>query len=238
MRGMPRLYFDLSQIELRMIAYYTGDPIMVDTYLKGGDIHRRTQAEIGSLLGGEPIKRRPAKIINFGISYGLSEMGLSRQAKISETDAASFMNAFLTRYQGVVKYRKEFWYNMRFQGNQFANKFGRRRYIPAISSDIGRVRARAERQAFGGLIQGTAADLMKEIIVRIHKWLKAMEIPARLVSTVHDEVWIDCPASYLVQVAPKVKSFMETFPEFWPIPIVADGSYSTTNWAEKHDLPT
>ncbi len=234
--GMPRLYFDYSQIELRMIAWYTRDPIMVETYLQGGDIHERTQHEIGAMLGTAPIKRRPAKVINFGISYCMGEKGLSRQAKIPIQLAKRFMSAFLSRYPQVVKYRQSFWHQCRLQGNQFTNIFGRRRWLPNLSNGEQWQINRAERQAFGSLIQGTAAELNKESLVRLHQWIRSEGLPIRLVSTVHDDIWLDCPQELVAYAHPRIKQIMEHYPEFAPIPTPVDGQYSTTNWAEKADL--
>ena len=237
-RVMPRLYFDYSQIELRVMAYYTRDPIMVETYQTGGDIHSRTAREVGSLLTGEPIPRRPAKVINFGLSYCMSALGLARNAKISQEEAEKFLDAFFQRYRGIESYRETFWTKCRFQNNSFVNMFGRPRRIPNLTDQRGWARRRAERQAFGTLIQGTAAQLTKESITRVHQWLKSRpDIDARLVSTVHDEIWLDVDPSCLTVVVPKVKQLMESFPEFGDIPIVVDGQYSTTNWAEKVSLP-
>jgi DNA polymerase-1 len=234
---MPRLYYDFSQIELRVLSHYTKDPIMVETYLRNGDIHHRTQVEVGALVGGEPIPRRAAKVINFGLSYCMSAGGLSRQAGIPIDDAERFLNAFFERYARVALYRKAFWAKVRSHGNQFQNMFGRPRRLPDLSSEIGWQRKRAERQAFGTLIQGTAAELTKISIVRIHQWLKETGLPAKLVSTVHDEIWIDCDTSCLTRVAPQIKRLMEDFPEFHPIPILVDAKYSDTDWSNKKPLP-
>lgn len=236
-RTMPRLLFDYSQIELRCIAHYTKDPIMVETYLEGGDIHARTQCEVGSLLTGEPVPRRLAKIVAFGLSYCMTAAGLSRQSGMGMGESEQFLDAFFQRYRGVATYRDVFWAKVRSQRNQFTNMFGRPRRVPGLTSTVGWQRRRAERQAFGTLIQGTAAQLTKEGIVRIHKWLQQSGIDAHLVSTVHDEVWLDTDPSCLTVVVPKVKQLMEDFPEFHPIPIVVDGQYTVTNWAEKQDLP-
>lgn len=238
---LVRLYYDYSQVELRMIAWYTGDPIMVQTYIEDGDIHLRTQHEIGQVLGRGPIKRRPAKVINFGLSYGLSAIGLSRQAKISESDANKFMNAFLNRYFQVVKYREWFWHRCRAQGCQFTNYYGRPRRLPelALSKEHKETRWRrrsAERRSFGSLIQGTAADLMKESMVRLHSWIKANNLPLWLAGNEHDSVWIDGPKALVREVDPQIRAIMQDAPQFAPIPIVVDGQISETNWCEKREL--
>lgn len=232
----PRLFLDYSQIELRMIAYYTRDPIMLDTYAKGGDIHDRTAKEVGALIDGNPLPRRVAKVVNFGISYCLTPMGLARQAGISLDQADLFLTRFLERYGGIPRYREHFWQQCRLAGNRFSNAFGRPRYLPDLMSQKDWERSRAERRAFGTLIQGTAAELTKQSLVWIHQFLKSRRSGARLVSTVHDEIWIDCPIGHVWDLYPSIKTLMERYPKFDPIPILVDGQITHTNWAEKRPI--
>jgi len=227
-----RVLCDFSQIELRVLAYYSRDPIMVDAYITGEDLHDRTAKEVGALLGHE-CERRVAKITNFGISYGLSEKGLAAQAKISEADASIFMRAFFQRYAGITAFRQELCAKARREGNQWSSLFGRTRRIPDLASDVFWKRKRAERQMIGSAIQGTAAELTKESLVRIADWLVAEKIPALLVNTVHDEIQIDTPRECLTQVVKNCKRLMEAFPEFHPIPIIAESSVSFQTWADK-----
>lgn len=225
---VPRIIIDYSQIELRVLAYYSGDPIMREVYRQGGDIHKRTAEEVG-------VDRRTAKVINFGLSYCLTAQGLARQVKMDVKDAEQFMARFFQRYHGIASFREYFWSKVRSQGGQFSNLFGRVRHVPEILSFQNWERSRAERQAIGTLIQGTAAELTKESLVRIHRWLKAEKIPAQLVSTVHDELWIDTDVSRFADVAMGAKRLMEDFPDFDPVPITVSGFYTTTNWAEKKE---
>lgn len=225
----PRLILDYSQIELRVIAFYSKDPIMTDVYLTGGDIHKRTAAEVG-------VPRRVAKVINFGISYGLTPMGMSRQVGVTVEEAEKFMRTFEERYQGLVKFRLKFWAEVARNGGQFSNRFGRTRRVPEINSYREWERGRAQRQAIATLIQGTAAELTKEALVRIHDWIQQSKAPAALVSTVHDELWIDTDVQSLVEVGKAAKRLMEDFSEFQPIPITVSGSYTVTNWAEKKEI--
>lgn len=224
----PRLILDYSQIELRVLAYYSQDPIMVENYLAGGDIHKRTADEVG-------VTRRQAKVINFGLSYGLTSVGLSRQVGISIPEAEQFMEKFFQRYKGIATFKEYFWNQVRMGSGQFSNRFGRTRRVPEINSSKDWERGRAERQAIGTLIQGTAAELTKESLVRIHAWIKAEGVPACLVSTVHDELWIDTDVDCLAHVGRNAKRLMEDFPEFEPIPITVSGAYTVTNWAEKRE---
>ena len=233
---IPRLAFDYSQIELRVLTWFSQEPNMVDAYLRNQDIHERTQDEVEKLTGRRPPRRR-AKVAVFGIVYGLTESGLARQAKISLEEAASFMDAFFHQYTSINPFRKKFWVECRMRGNGYMNPFGRTRSLPWLSSSVDWQRRSAERRLFGALIQGTAGELTKESIVRIHRWIKESGSGARLVGTIHDEISIDCPPGELTIVAPKVKQLMEDYPEFHPIPIVVNGEYSTVNWAHKYPLP-
>ncbi|OGO08174.1 MAG: hypothetical protein A2Y61_00385 [Chloroflexi bacterium RBG_13_60_13] len=233
--GWVRLFFDFSQIELRVLAFYSRDPVMVDNYIRGGDIHERTSLEV---FGSKEKKyRRIAKIINFGLSYGLSDLGLRRQAKIPLPEAAKFMATFFKRYAGVDVFRKRFWSQVRAQECQFQNLFGRPRRMPGIVNKSDYHRGRAERQAIASLIQGTAAELTKESLVRIWRRFKAEGLPAWPVNTVHDEIQVDCHVDALVSVCRAMKEEMERFPEFDPIPVVVAGDYTTDSWASKRKLP-
>lgn len=233
-----RLFFDYSQVELRVLAFYSQDPIMRDVFMRGGDIHHQTQVEVGEMMGTDPIPRRIAKVINFGLSYCLTSGGLARQAGIPEGDAVEFLNAFFLRYSRISAFRESFWEGIQAdQNSSFMNLFGRRRRLPEIMSYKDWERRRAERQAIGSLVQGTAAELTKKSLVRISDFLRAEGLPARMVNTVHDEIQIDCPVDCLTRVVKGVKELMEDFPQFSPIPIVVDGAYTTSSWADKVDLP-
>ena len=224
--GRCRLIFDYDQIELKVMAAYSRDPIMVDNYLKGGDIHKRTAEEVG-------VPRRIAKICNFGTVYGISALGLTRKANVSMEEAEGFMQKFFSTYLGIENFRKKFWQGVRMSGGVFNNIWGRARRVPEINSYRGYERGRAERQAISSLIQGTAAELTKESLVRIFEILRDRKLPAKLTSTVHDEIWVDTDVSCFAEVARLVKREMEDFSEFQPIPIKVSGKYTTTNWAEK-----
>jgi DNA polymerase-1 len=233
---MIRLYFDYSQIELRTLTWYTREPNMMDAYLSGQDIHERTRDEIEALTSRRP-SRRLAKIINFGLVYGMTAQGMARQARVSEQEAQFFLDAFFQQYVGIDPYRQHFWAQSRMRGNRCMNIFGRVRTITNLDHPVGWMRRRAERQHFGSLIQGTAGELTKESLVRIHRWIKDTGSDARLVTTIHDDIGIDSPVRELTKIVPAVRGMMEDFPEFYPIPVLVDGEYSTENWAHKHKLP-
>jgi len=234
-KGWMRQFWDYSQIELRVIAFYTQDPVMVDAYIKGEDIHSRTSMEVFGTK--EKAKRRISKVINFGLAYGMSEIGLSRQVKIPIEDAEKFLARFYDRYAGVAKFKSRFWGEVRQRGGTFRNIFGRPRRVPEINSWDNKLRGRAERQAIATLIQGTAAELTKISLVRISELIQEHGFSAQIVNTVHDEIQIDVPVEEMVEFARGVKKLMEHFPQFAPIPIVVDGEYTVESWADKKPLP-
>lgn len=166
----------------------------------------------------------------------MTETGFARQAGLSVDEAAKYLNTFFQKYHGIAELRKNFWEFCRLNGCQFLNLFGRPRRIPDLGSLSYWKRGRAERQAIGSLIQGTAAELTKESLVRIWKWAKATSSPILLVNTVHDEIQIDIPADHIVESVGAIKAMMESYPEFNPTPIVASVEYTETNWAEKKPL--
>lgn len=234
-RDRPRLFFDYSQVELRMLAFYSGDPIMREVYLSGQDIHTRTELEVFETSDGT--NRRRSKMVNFGLAFCLTYKGFARQAKIPEPEAEAFMQRFFLRYSRIEPFRREFWFRCRANGGVFRNLFGRRRYVPKLLSAQRWERGRAERQAIGALIQGTAAELTKESMVRIDRFLRSQGLDARIVLTVHDEIQLDCAAQCIPEVSRGCKRLMEHYPEFSPIPIVVDGDYTTKSWADKKSLP-
>ena len=230
-----RVFFDYSQIELRVMAFYSKDPIMVDAYLRGEDIHSRTSMEVFGTT--EKAKRRDAKILNFGLSYGMTEKGFAYQTKKPLEEAAEYMTRFFERYHGIKTFREGFWGYVRQHQCRFQNIFGRPRYLPGIISMDKWTRLRAERQAIATLIQGTAAEVTKESLVRVWQAFKTEGLEAQIVSTVHDEIQVDCQRYELMSVCRIMKGAMEAFPEFDPIPVIVNGDYTTTSWADKKALP-
>lgn len=232
--GWVRVFLDYSQVELRVLAYYSRDPVMVDAYLHNEDIHARTAKEVGAILGRE-CPRRVAKVVNFGLSYCLSEKGLASQAKLPLEEAQAFLAAFFQRYAGVANFRLELWAQARRQGNMWNNLFGRTRRVADLQATEFWRKKRAERQMVGSAIQGTAAELTKESLVRLDDWIKESGVPALLCNTVHDEIQIDTPRECLPLVVAEATKRMEAFPEFAPIPIIVDADWSDKTWADKQE---
>jgi DNA polymerase-1 len=232
---MCRLYFDYSQIELRVLAELSCDPTMIDVYVHDQDIHERTSLEVFG--NKEKSTRRQAKVINFGLSYCLSATGFSRQSKIPLEDAERHMENFFIKYPRISPYRNEFWAECRRNNNSFINVFGRPRRIPNLASPEKGFRKAAERQSIGSCIQGTAAELTKISLCRLHRWNKSTGAGIKLCSTIHDEISMDVSAKDKIEIARHVKALMEDF-SFWfrRVPIKTECEYSTTNWAEKIKL--
>jgi len=231
--GWCRGYYDYSQIELRVLAHYSQDPTMLDVYLKGGDIHARTAWEVF----GDEEKRRPAKVINFGLAYCLSAKGFARQAKIPLEDAERFMDTFFERYPNIAPFRQKFWAGVRQNGCFFQNMFGRPRRVPGIANPLDAYqRGRSERQAIGTLVQGTAAHLTKASIVRLHRWNHQHGVGLKMCSTIHDEIQVDMHQQYFLEISRSIKHMMEDFKEFHPIVPETDVEYTDTNWSEKRSI--
>lgn len=230
-----RLYFDYSQIELRVLAFYSRDPVLVEAYRTGEDIHDRTSLEVFGTK--EKAKRRLAKVINFGSTYCMSEIGYAAQIGIPINEARAHLDRFYKQYAGIASFRLKFWGEVKRNKGFFQNLFGRPRRIPEINSSEDYERTKAERQAIAAIIQGTAGELTKISLVRIGKFLEEENLPAYPVLTVHDEIQVDCHVSVMAKVVRGIKALMENFPEFDPIPIIVSVEYSTTNWAEKKKVP-
>lgn len=244
--GYTRIYIDFSQVELRVLAYYSKDPTMVAAFVNGEDIHTRTSLELFN--SKEKRWRRIAKVINFGLSYGMSAMGVMENLNatadpekgidyVTEEQAQSYLDRFHQRYPRVMGYCRELWEDMRRRRPPaFRNVFGRVRRIPELTWS-GSAGKRAERQAVASIIQGTAADIAKESMVRVGDRLEEARAAGRydgyFVLTVHDENQMDVRTEHAEQAARELKADMEFFPQFKPIDIIAEAEWSTTTWADK-----
>jgi DNA polymerase-1 len=184
------LVADYSQIELRILAHFTEDKGLIEAFEHGQDIHARTAAEVFDIPLDEvtPAQRRVAKTANFAVIYGVSAYGLSQQTELSVTDAKHFIDRYFQRYPKIKKYTEGVVEQARKDG-YVTTLFGRRRYLPEISSKNRQVREFAERTAINTPIQGTAADLIKMAMIAIDKDLSEMK--SRMVLQVHDELVFD-----------------------------------------------
>jgi len=208
--GNVLLSADYSQVELRVLAHLSQDEVLVQAFRSGEDIHERTASEVfteAQLLDRAEC-RRMAKVINFGIVYGLSAFGLSQRLGISREDAQQFIDAYFRRYCGVRAWLDRTLEEVRRSGS-VKTLFGRIRPIPDINSKDFNLRHFAERTAVNSPIQGTAADIVKIAMIRIHRALQKKGLSARILLQVHDELVIEAPESQAEETRVLVQEEME-----------------------------
>lgn len=193
--GKILLSADYSQIELRIMAHFSKDPVLTEAFKNGEDIHARTAQEVFGVgpLAQTGEHRRAAKAINFGIIYGLSPFGLAQQIGVEQKEAAQFINAYFQRYRGVKEYLDNSIAETRKSG-EARTLFGRIRPIPEINSPQVQLRNFAERTALNSPLQGTAADLIKLAMISIDRRLRDEGFEARMILQVHDELLFEAPA--------------------------------------------
>ena len=209
-KGKILLSADYSQIELRVMAHFSKDPVLVEAVRNGEDIHARTAHEdfgVGPLAQTAD-HRRAAKAINFGIIYGLSPFGLAQQLGIEQKEAAQFINAYFARYRGVKEYLDNVLAETRKTGVA-KTLFGRIRPITEITSPQVQLRNFAERTALNSPLQGTAADLIKMAMINIDRRLTEEKFEARMILQVHDELLFEAPAKESSTLQKLVKEEME-----------------------------
>jgi DNA polymerase-1 len=201
---------DYSQIELRLLAHFSRDPVLLDAFRRGEDIHARTASEV---LGVAPLlqtaeHRRAAKIINFGIVYGLSPFGLAQQLGISQKEAAQFINDYFSRLRAVKAYLDRQVDDVRRSG-ETRTLFGRMRPIHEINSPQPALRNFAERTAVNTPLQGTAADIIKLAMIELDRRLTAEGFRSRMILQVHDELLFEGPRDEMKRLGELVKPAME-----------------------------
>jgi DNA polymerase-1 len=201
---------DYSQIELRIIAHVSGDEHLADAFAREADIHRETAARVlhkapEDVTGDE---RSMAKMVNFGLAYGMSDFGLSSRAGISRADAQEFINGYFAAYTGISRYMHHIRETARDVG-YVSTLLGRRRRIPELSSSNGALRAAGERMAINMPIQGTAADIVKIAMIRMDRALREGGFAARLLLSVHDELLLETPRGEVERLIPVLREAME-----------------------------
>ena len=231
--GWYLLSADYSQIELRIFAHYSGDSAFLEAFSKGEDIHARTASEILGVPPDQvtPDMRRIAKAINFGIIYGMGPQTLSETLEIDLRSAKEYILAYYQKYQGVGRYKEASIQSAREKG-YVTTLFNRRRYLPDVLHENRVIRAEAERMAVNTPIQGTAADLIKKAMIRIHARLKKEKSKARLLLQVHDELLLEVPEEETAPIETMVKEEME---RVYPlrVPLRVDTKIGR-NWDEAH----
>ena len=190
---------DYSQIELRIMAHLSGDEGLLKAFAAGEDIHRATAAEVFGvpLDGVSSEQRRYAKVINFGLIYGMSAFGLASQLNIENSAAKQYIDLYFARYPGVKRYMDDTREQAKAQG--FVETwFGRRLWLPEINGANGMRRQAAERAAINAPMQGTAADLIKLAMIAVQDWLEKEKLATKLIMQVHDELVLEVPQGELV----------------------------------------
>ena len=219
---------DYSQIELRVLAHVANDKNMIDAFLNGEDIHRATAAQVFHMPPEmvTPLMRSRAKAVNFGIVYGIGAFSLSQDIGVSRKEASDYINAYLEHYSGVRDYMERVVAKAKDKGYS-ETIFGRRRYLPELSSSNHNMRAFGERVARNMPIQGAAADIIKLAMIRVENRLEKENLRARLILQVHDELIVEAPEEEAQQVATLLKEEMENAVQL-SVPMVADANIGKT----------
>jgi DNA polymerase I len=232
--GSTLLAADYSQVELRILAHLSGDSGLIDAFLHGADIHRSTAAEVMGIPFEEvtPDQRRRAKAVNFGIVYGQTPFGLAKQLGISREEAEEFIDRYFSRYPGVRDYIED---SLAEARDREATKtlFGRIRQIPEINSRNGMRRSMAERMAINAPIQGSAADVIKLAMIRIHDEIRRRQLRMKMVLQVHDELIFDVPDREMegeLDIADSIRKWMSGVTEL-KVPLVVDVK-TGPNWKD------
>ncbi len=224
---------DYSQIELRVFAHYSVDPVLLEAFESGEDIHTRTAAEVFDLDPKmvTPEMRRMAKTINFGIIYGMGPIKLAKELGISKKVAQAYLDNYYERYKGVKDFKEKV-VSQAVQNGYVATLLKRRRYLPNINSENGNLRGEAERAAINTPIQGTAADLIKMAMINIADRLKREDLKTKMLLQVHDELVFEVPKGELPVTSKIIKDEMEGVYRL-NIPLKVDINWGT-NWGEAH----
>ena len=227
------LAVDYSQIELRMLAHLSGDAALIESYKEGIDIHARTAAAIYGvdLDAVTSDMRRDAKVVNFGVLYGMTAFRLARDLKIPMSQARDFIDGYFGMYQGVQQFIEDTKAAAHRDG-YVETLSGRRRYIAGIDSSDRMESQMAERMAVNTPVQGSAADLIKIAMIRIQKRINEENLPLKMMLQVHDELVFECPRDQVEAMAQMVKSEMEGAMEL-KVPLVASVGFGE-NWLEAH----
>jgi DNA polymerase-1 len=231
--GWVLLSADYSQIELRLLAHLSQDPVLIESFQQGQDVHARTASELFgvSLNAVSAAQRRQAKTINFGIIYGMGALRLGRSLGIPLKTAQEYIEQYFKRYAGIKAYMDGVLLEARKCG-YVTTLLGRRRYVPDLQSKNAQLAAAAERMAVNTPIQGTAADLIKMAMVEIDKRLAKEKAPARMLLQVHDELLFEVQEQKLHKVKTLVRECMESVMEL-RVPLQVDLGVGA-NWAEAH----
>ncbi|MBP1314799.1 DNA polymerase-1 [Herbaspirillum sp. 1173] len=224
---------DYSQIELRIMAHISEDENMLKAFANNEDIHKATAAEIFGIAPEqvESEQRRYAKVINFGLIYGMSAFGLAGNLGIERSAAQMYIDKYFMRFSGVKRYMDETRLQAKARG-YVETVFGRRLWLPEINSPNGPRRQGAERAAINAPMQGTAADLIKLAMIAVQDWLESTGMKSRMIMQVHDELVLEVPQEELAVVREKLPELMKNVAEL-KVPLLAEVGIGK-NWDEAH----
>jgi len=224
---------DYSQIELRIMAHISRDPSLLKAFAEGADIHRATAAEIFGVAPEELTseQRRYAKVINFGLIYGMSAFGLASQLGLERSAAQAYIDRYFARYPGVADYMQRTREQAKQQG-YVETVFGRRLWLPEIHSPNGQRRQGAERAAINAPMQGTAADLIKLAMIAVQGWLAREKLATLLVMQVHDELVLEVPEGELERVKAELPGLMCNVAKL-DVPLLVEMGVGP-NWEQAH----
>jgi DNA polymerase-1 len=229
--GYKIISADYSQLELRLLAHITQDPVMLEAFQNGEDIHNRTARLVFGAKTDEELKeaRRFAKIVNFAIAYAIEPWGLSQRVGISRPEAKKVIEDYYDTYKGVRRYMEEVPVRAREHG-YVRSIYGRIRPLPGINDRNANLRKAAEREAINMPIQGTASDIVKIAMLRVDEEFKREGIEARLLMQVHDELLVEASADSVEHVAAVLKREMEGAVSL-DVPLVVDVGIAD-NWMD------
>ncbi|SAL55202.1 DNA polymerase I [Caballeronia cordobensis] len=224
---------DYSQIELRIMAHISGDASLMRAFTQGEDVHRATASEVFSVtpLEVDNDQRRIAKVINFGLIYGMSSFGLASNLGITRDAAKLYIDRYFARYPGVAAYMENTRTTAKMNGF-VETVFGRRLWLPEINGGSGPRRQAAERAAINAPMQGTAADLIKLSMIAVQDWLEASGTGAKMIMQVHDELVLEVPEEALPEVRKRLPELMCGVAKL-KVPLVAEVGVGN-NWEEAH----
>ena len=224
---------DYSQIELRLLAHVAGIDALKRAFHDGMDIHALTASQVFGVPveGMDPMIRRQAKAINFGIIYGISAFGLARQLSIPRGDASDYIQAYFEKYPGIRDFMEHAKETAREKG-YVTTLYGRKCFVPGINDKNPNRRNFMERAAINAPIQGGAADIIKRAMIQLPRALKTSKLSAKMLLQVHDELIFDVPKKELEDTVEVVKNIMERAADL-SVPIVVDTGHGK-NWDEAH----
>jgi DNA polymerase-1 len=230
-KGNKLISADYSQLELRILAHITKDPVMTEAFLSGEDIHAKTARLVFGAKDEKDLKekRRLAKIVNFGIAYAVEAFGLSQRVGISKQEARKVIDDYFKTYKGIREYMDRIPKEAREKG-YVTSLFGRRRYFPGINDRNFAVRSRAEREAINMPIQGTASDIVKIAMIKVFNKLQENRMQTKMIMQVHDELLFEGPESEVSDAMDLIKTEMENAVRL-DVPLVVEIG-AGDNWME------